>query len=103
MRHDDRHIRKVDRHVIQVHGIAVLEMDPTSTAHAGANSSLTGVKQGWQPGFRDHLVDDVGLAIIGIEFLERWMKFEAAHPELLDEATGLAGTHPSFGRVNTGE
>src|SRR6266487_4826673 len=46
MSHDNWHIRKVDRNIIQVHRIRVLEAHATSTTHTGADSSLTGVKYG---------------------------------------------------------
>src|SRR5205809_6275053 len=90
MSHDNWHIRKVDRNIIQVHRIRVLEAHATSTTHTGADSSLTGVKYGWQTGLSDHLVEDIRAPVIRIEFLHGGVKFETLHPEMLDQAARLA-------------
>src|SRR2546428_11874593 len=64
---------------------------------------MPGVKERWQTGLGNYLVEDVGFAIIGIEFLDGRVKFEATYPKVLDEATGLACAHLALGRVDAGE
>src|SRR5260370_29180086 len=103
MGHDNGHIRKVDCHVIQVHGIGVFEMHSTSTTHTRPDARMPGMKYRWQTCFRDHLVEDICLPIIGIEFLQGGVKFEATHPEVLDEATRLACSHLPLCRGDTSE
>src|SRR5260221_6100203 len=78
-------------------------MHSTSTTHARPDARMPRMKHRWQTGFRDHLVKDICIPIIGVEFLYGGVKFEATHPEVLDEATRLACSHLPLGRVDTSE
>jgi hypothetical protein len=44
MGHDDRHIREIDRDVIDVHGIAILQTHASAAGHAGADAAVSRVK-----------------------------------------------------------
>src|SRR2546422_810216 len=70
MSHDDGHIRKVDRDIIQVHGVGILEPHATSTTRTTPDARMPGMKYCRQPGLRDYFVEDIGTPIIGIEFLQ---------------------------------
>jgi hypothetical protein len=90
MGHDNRHIRKIYRHVVQVHGIGVFEMYATAAGHTSADTSMPGMEDCWQTGLCDYLVEDIDAPLIWVKFLYRGVKFESPHPELLDEAASLS-------------
>src|SRR2546421_10470438 len=103
MGHNYRHIRKVNGHIIKIHGIRVLEMYATSTAHTSTDARMSCMEDCWQPGFRDHLIEEVRTAIVRVERLHRWVKFEASHAVVLNEAAGLARSHFPLGWIDAGK
>ena len=49
MRHDDRHVRKIHRDVVDRHRVAVFQPDTTAARHACADAAVAGVKEDRQP------------------------------------------------------
>src|ERR1700678_2601911 len=103
MREDDRHIRKIDGDVVHKHRIGILQTDAGAARHARADPSLTGVKQSWEPGFRNRLVENVGAAVVRIKTLHRGMKLETTHTKLANKPPGFPRPGFSFGRIDAGK
>src|SRR5450432_3415627 len=103
MRHDDRHVGKVYGNSVQVHGIAIFEMQPPTSAHASSHTAMTRMKKRGQTRFGDGLVERIDFAVVGIERLRLGMKLEAAYPKVFDETASFLYSHHPFGRINAGK
>src|SRR2546421_9877293 len=103
MGHNDRHTGKIDGHIIEVHGIRVLETSTTTAAHARTNARMPCVEYCWQAGLSNHFIKNICTAIVRIECLHRRMKFEASHAEVLNQAAGLSCPQLALRRIDTGE
>src|SRR6266566_4276293 len=103
MGHDNRHIRKIHRHVVQIHRIRVFKMYATTATHTSADTSMPCVEDCWKTGLGDYLVEDIGAPLIWVKFLYGWVKFKSSHPELLDEAASLSRSHFPLRRIDTGK
>src|SRR5690625_1289312 len=57
---DDVHIREVGRHIVDQHGVGVLQPDTTTAGLAGTHAGLAGVEEGDQAVGLDELVQRVG-------------------------------------------
>ena len=103
MREDDRHVGKVGRHLVDVHGIGILQLQPRSARHACADPGLAGVEDCRQLVFSDHLIEGIGIAVVREEGLGRRMELEAFYPVVLDQRARHAHTHAAPCRVDAGE
>jgi hypothetical protein len=61
------------------------------------------VEDGGHAEFLDHLVEDVGGAVVREEPLQAGVELEAADAVLGNQAAGLPGTGQAAGRVDGGE
>jgi hypothetical protein len=69
VRHDDRHIGKVDGHIIDIHRIAVLQPDAAPARHTRADTAVPGVENDRQPRLGYHFVERVSHLVIGEKLL----------------------------------
>ena len=103
MGHDDLHVRKIDGHIVEVHGVAVGQSQPSPATHAAANATVSGVKDGRHLVRVDHLVDGPGHLVVGVVALHGGVKFKAANTLFTNETLGLAGAHFAFVWINAGK
>ena len=103
MRDDDGHVGEVGGHFIEVHGVGVVQFQAAPAAHSGADAAVTAVEQGGQSGVLNDLVQAVGHTVVGLEFLQGGVEFEALDAVIADESSGLAHTHDAPVRVDGGE
>ena len=103
MRHDDLHVRPVNRHIVQMHGVAVGQTQSATATHAAAYAAVARVKNGGQFVGVDHVVNRPDHFVVRVAALHRRMKLEAAHTLFFDQALGLTRTHLAFVRINTGK
>jgi hypothetical protein len=97
----DLQVGEVDRHVVDLHRVAVLEPDAATAGQAGPDPRVAGVEQRHQPCVGDHLVERVGGRVVGMELLEVGMELEPLHGP--DQITGLGYAVGSPARVDAGE
>ena len=90
MRQDDRHVRKIHGHIVDRHGVTVLEPNAAASWHAGADAAVPGVEQHRQPRFREDFVERIRHAIVGEKLLQRRMKLQAANAARRDQPPRLA-------------
>src|SRR5436309_2945154 len=90
MREDDRHIREIDRDVVEQHGLRVLEPDAAPATRRRADAGLPGVEKRRQLGLGDCFVQRVSHAVVGKELLHRRVKLEAPDAEVLDQPPRFA-------------
>ncbi len=100
MRHDDRHVRKIDCDVVEVHRVRKIEPHVVAGAHPGADAGLPGVEQRRLASLLDRFIKRVGKAIVREETLHRRMELEALNAELVDEPARLAGPQPTLVRID---
>ena len=67
MRDDDRHVGEIHRDVVDMDRLRVFQAQSAAAAHAGAHAGMAGVEDRGQLMLGDHLVELVGLAVIGEE------------------------------------
>src|SRR4051812_49612420 len=71
MRHDDRHVREINCHIVDRHRVSVLQPDPAAAAHPGADAAMAGVKQHRQFRLGEHFVQRIRDAIVRRKLLNR--------------------------------
>ena len=103
MRHDDRHVREIDRHIVDRHRMAVLQPDAAAASHPGSDSAVSGVKEHRQARFREDLVERIRDAIVGEELLQRRMQLQAANAAAGDEPPRLAHRFGASCRIEADE
>ena len=96
-------VGEVDRDVVDVDRVRVLEPDPAAAGQARADARLPGVEERGQPGLLDHLVERVGHAVVGEEALHVGMELEAAHAVVGDQAPRLVDAAAALVRVDARE
>jgi hypothetical protein len=103
VRDDDRQVGEVDGDIVEVQRVGVLQPDPTTAGQTRADPGLAAVEERGYAELLQHLVERVGSTVVGIERLDAGVELEAAHPELLDQPSGLGHSGLSFGGVDAGE
>ena len=103
VREHDLERREVDRDVVDVDRIRVLEADAAAAGQARADARLPGVEERGQPRLLDHLVERVGHAVVREEALDVGVELEAAHPVVGDQAPRLVDAAPALVRVDARE
>src|SRR6187551_146073 len=103
VRHDDRHIRKVHRHIVDWHWVAILQPDTAATPHARADAAVSGVKDDRELRFGKDFVQRIRDAIVREELLNRWMKLETAYRSRADQASRFAHGFGAARRVDAGK
>ena len=103
MRNDDLNVGKADRHVVQVHRVAVLQPQAAAAAHAAADTAVAGMENRWQLVFGDHLVDRPGHAVVGVVTLHRGVELETLDAVLGNQPPRLACAHLALVRVDAGK
>jgi hypothetical protein len=103
VRHHDLHVGEIDRHVVQVHGVAVLQPQAAAAAHARTDTAVPGVEDGGQLVRVDHLVDRPGHLVVGVVALHRGVELEALDALFLDQPLGLARAHLALVRIDARE
>jgi hypothetical protein len=88
VRQNDWHVREVDRDIIDVHRVRVLEANPTAARQARAHAGVPGVEHCWQARLGDDCVQRVGHPVVGEERLQVRVEL---HPtgSLADEPASL--------------
>src|SRR5262249_59936655 len=71
MRKNDRHIRKINGDIINVHWVAVFQTNASAAAHACADPAVAGVKNHRQTSFRDDFVKRVNRSVVRVKSLYR--------------------------------
>src|SRR6266404_2281211 len=103
MRHDDRHVGKIDRDIVDMHRIRILEPHVVAAAHARSDAGLSGVEERRLAGLLDRLVKRIGEAVVRVEPLHGGMKLESLHTELIDEAACFTRADFAFVRIDRSE
>ena len=94
MREHDRHVREVDRDIVHVERVRILEPDPAASPLAHPDPALAGVEEGGQPRLGDRLVEDIGMPVVRIERLHARVELEPLDPVALDQ--GPRGARPGL-------
>src|SRR3954447_11227699 len=98
MRHNDRHIWKIDGDIVNVHGIAVFQTDAASASHSAANTAVPSVEDHRQLRVRENLVERVDRSVVCLELLDGWVQLESANTTCGDQAARLVDScGPSCG------
>src|SRR5260370_19960825 len=103
MGQDDVHVGEIDRHVVDVHRVGVLQTDAAAAVRARSDSGLAGVEQGHKPAGGDDLVERVGTSVVRIEALRARVELEPPDTEVGGQAPGEAHAGCAAGRVDARE
>jgi hypothetical protein len=103
VRHDDRHLRKIHRHVVDRHGVAVLQPNTAAASHPCADAAVPGVKEHGKTRFGKDLVQRIGDAIVREELLNGRMQLQSMDEPRINESARFADAFLSTVRVDTGE
>ena len=101
--HDDLHIWPINRHIIQMHRVAVCQAQTSAASHATANSAVPCVKDGGQFVLVDHIIDGPSHLVVGVIALYGWVKFKTLDPLFFNQALCLARAHLTFVWIDTGK
>src|SRR5215475_10589474 len=102
MRENDRHVREIDGHVIDVHRVAVLQPHASASGHSGADAAVARVKDDRQARFGDHFIKWINRAIVRLKLLQWRMELESSRAGL-NQAPYLGYGFGAARRVNAGE
>ena len=100
VRDDDRHVRKIDRDIVDVNRIGVLQPQAATARHVGADAGMTAVENGRQLVLGDHLVKLIGHAVIRKKSLHGRMELEALDDAGLDQIARFAHAHAALVRID---
>src|SRR5579872_2108506 len=103
MRHDDAQVGKVDRDVVDVHRVRVLEADATAAADARADPCLSRMEDRRESEFLQHLIQRIRDAVVGVEALQAWVELEPSNAEVLEETPRITCPRLALRRVDTRE
>src|SRR3989337_2845260 len=100
---DDRKLWKVGGHCVEKQGLAIFELDSHPAWKTCADAGGSGMKLHGNFQFRTLLPQRIEVTIVGVEGLERRLKFQSHQSKLFDSSFGLFDRHLSFPRIHTGK
>jgi len=100
VRENDLQGREVDRDVVDVHRVRVLEANAAAAGQPRADARLPRVEERGQPRLFDHLVERVRHAVVREEALGVRVELEAAHAVFVDQTPRLLDTALALVRID---
>src|SRR5947199_7667781 len=102
MRKDDRHVREIDRYIVDVNRIAIFQSHTPASAHTRADPAVARVKNDRQPRLGDDFIEGICNPVVCVELLHRWMEFEAAST-CCNQAASLGYSVGATGGIHAGK
>src|SRR5215468_1930999 len=103
MRHDNRQVRKIHRHVVDRHRMAILQAEATSAGHAAPDAAVTGVKNYRQFRLCKDFVERISKRITRGKLLHGRMELQSAYRSFRKKALRLPQTMRSTVRIDARE